>query len=420
MFSVAALAGLTVFLSQKPTTEESEQLRLKRNLEQRVKISEALKAPLSRQEFPESLTVNVLGRTGEYLADYTLDPILQKESETLLRRYRPDYGAVFMMDASTGEVLAFASFEKAAGGPVNLISRATYPSASVFKLVTATAAIDSAGVTPGHTIRFNGGNYTLYRKNVLSDKINRWTRTITLREAFAKSYNTAFGRLSLEELSPEQLSEYATRFMYNQTIAADFPVETGVTLIPQEKGYELTEIASGFNRVSRISPVQGAMMAAAVVNEGRMVMPFLVRSLRQPSGEEVYRADQINTGTIMTPDSAEQVRELMVATVEQGTSRRSFRSLHRNRKFEEIEMGGKTGALTGDNPRGRVDWFVGYATDGQRRVALAALTVNKEFWTVRSSFLGKSLFKKAFEPTIRTRGISSAKPNVRSQEASHQ
>lgn len=418
-FSLALLVGLVVFFSQKPNPAEVEQLRLKRNLEHRVKISEALKGPLEAQEFPEQLKIHFDRGPEVYSIEYTIDPILQKEAETLLRRYRPDYGAIFMMDAETGEVLSFASFEKEASGPVNLISRATYPSASVFKIVTATAAIDAAGVSPSHTIRFNGGNYTLYKKNVLSDKINRWTRTITLREAFAHSYNTAFGRLSLEELTPETLSDYASRFMYNQQIAADFPVDPGVALIPSEKGYEFTEAASGFNRKNRISPVQGAMMAAAVVNGGQMTMPHLVRQLRNQEGEVVYQAETINNGRIFSVASAEKVRELMRETVHSGTSRRSFRPLSRDRRFSEIEFGGKTGALTGDNPKGRVDWFVGYASTDSRKLAIAALTVNVKYWTVRSSYLGKTMFQKAFEPVIRNRALSSTQ-NAQSRSESRQ
>ncbi|HRO66447.1 MAG TPA: penicillin-binding transpeptidase domain-containing protein [Pseudobdellovibrionaceae bacterium] len=407
-----------MFFGQKPNDEEIEQLRLKRNLERRVNISKALEEPLKTQTFPETLSVRLDGDKEDYRVEYTLDPILQRESELLLKRYRPDYGAIFLMDAETGEVLAFSSYEKAANGPVNLISRATYPSASIFKIVTATAAVDGAGLSPSHTIRFNGGNYTLYRKNVMSDRINRWTRAVTLRDAFARSYNTAFGRLSLEELSPEDINEYATRYMFNQTIPADFPVESGVALIPTEKSFELTEAASGFTRNNRMRPVQGAMIAAAVINNGRMVMPHLVKSMKTADGEPVYEAEIIDNGSIMSASSSEKVRELMEETIVSGTSRRSFRPLVRDRNFRDLEMGGKTGHLTGDNPRGRVDWFVGYASSDSRKIAVAALTVNKEYWTVKSAHLGKSLFKKAFEPTIKNRDVSST-PNGRSRAARH-
>lgn len=398
---VGAIAlGLLIFFLQKPNQEEQAQLRLKRNLEHRVRIAEALRDPLQRLEFPADLTVRLDDNAVTGRAQYTIDPVLQAEAEKLLKQYKPDYGAVFMMDAHTGAVLAFASFQRGAADPVNLVTRASYPAASIFKIVTASAAIDGAGLSPSQPIRFNGGNYTLYRKNVLSDRINRWTRTISLRDAFARSYNTAFGRLSLEKLKPEDIHEYANRFMFNQLIPADFPVDEGSATVPAEKGFELTEVASGYTKNNRMSPVQGAMIAAAVVNNGRMMMPHLVQSLTGADGKELYRAEAIDNGEVISSASAVKLREMMEETVISGTSRKSFRPLVRDRRFRELEVGGKTGHLTGDNPRGRVDWFVGYATDDVRSVSIAALTVNKEFWTVKSSHLANVLFRRSFEDRI--------------------
>lgn len=406
------LAGIfTFFWPQKPTETEQTQLVLKKNLERRIKISAALKEPLQTLQFPEYLRLRLPEGSGEetYQVSYTLEGHLQKQAADLLRQYKPDYGVIFMMDALTGRVLTFASFQKDAGGPTNLVTRATYPAASVFKIVTATAAIDKAGVRPSDSIRFNGGNYTLYKKNVMSDRINRWTRTITLRDAFARSINTAFGRLGLENLAPTDLEEYATRFMFNQEIPADFPVDVGVARIPAERSYEFTQAASGFNKTNRMSPVQGAMIAASVINGGRMLMPYMVEALKDGQGHVVYEPETIDNGAIMSPESAMQVREIMEETILSGTSRKSFRPLVRDRKFQEIEMGGKTGHLTGDDPKGRVDWFVGYASDENRKISVAALTVNKQYWTVKSAYLAKMLVKKYFEPTIQQRRISTSR-----------
>ncbi len=401
--SAAVGVGLMVFFAQKPNHEEETQLHLKRNLEHRVRIADALKEPLQRLDFPEHLNLNLSDGPMNAKVAYTIDPLLQSEAQKLLKQYKPDYGAIFMMDAKTGRVLAFTSFERdSAGEPVNLVTRASYPAASVFKIITASAAIDKMGLLPSHTIRFNGGNYTLYKKNVMSDRINRWTRTITLRDAFARSYNTAFGRLSLESLSPEAINEYATRYMFNQQIPADFPVDSGVVFVPTEKGFALTEVASGFTKNNRMSPVQGAMLAATVINDGKMVMPYIVDSLTDDTGKEIYKGESLDNGTVISSNSALQLREMMQETVTSGTSRKSFRPLVRDKKYRELEIGGKTGHLTGDNPKGRVDWFVGYASDDDRKVAIAALTVNKQFWTVKSAELAKLLIHRSFAVKNRT------------------
>jgi hypothetical protein len=63
-------------------------------------------------------------------------------------------------------------------------------------------------------------------------------------------------------------------------------------------------------------------------------------------------------------------------------------------------MGGKTGHFSGTSPKGRNDWFVGYASDGESKIAIAAITVNVKQWTVKSSALGEMMFRKYFKNKI--------------------
>jgi cell division protein FtsI/penicillin-binding protein 2 len=241
----------------------------------------------------------------------------------------------------------------------------------------------------------------------MSDKVNRWSRKITLKEAFARSINTAFGRLSLETLEPSDILDFANRFMFNQDIPADFDVEKGVASVPSEKNFELTEVASGYNKQNRISPIQGAMIAASVVNDGKMLIPYIIDKLKDAKGDVVYKGEPLEKGFVMTPESAAQIRQMMEQTVLGGTSRKSFSQLVKDRRFKEIEMGGKTGHLTGDNPKGRVDWFIGYANDDEnKRLAVAAITVNKKYWTVKSSYIGQFMFKSYFEPFMKKKTVA--------------
>lgn len=414
-----ALLGLTAFLWNEPSPEEVSKQIYSKKLEQRAQIAKALMEPLKTQSFPEALDFDLNGSHLNGKVTYTIDETLQKEATKLLSQYKPDYGAVFMYDAVTGKVLVFTSFQRDSDAPVNLISRGTYPAASIFKIITAATAVDRAGLRPSYTIRFNGGNYTLYKKNVLSDKINRWTRTITLRDAFARSINTAFGRLSLEKLDPKDISEYSQRFMFNQPVPADFPVDTSIVSVPEDKGYALTEVASGFNKLTRMSPVQGAMIAGAVINDGRMMMPYLVDKITADDGQVLYEGQSLDNGAILSADAAGQLKEMMEETIVSGTSRKSFRPLVRDKNFRELELGGKTGHMTGDDPKGRVDWFVGYAADGDRKLAIAALTVNKKFWTVKSSYLAKTLFRRAFYPHDSHAKVERPKPARKPARALH-
>ncbi|MGZ3768199.1 MAG: penicillin-binding transpeptidase domain-containing protein [Bdellovibrio sp.] len=391
-----SLLGFTASESQ----EAPVQKKVEKQLNQRTQLAKALGDKVRANQFPDKIQLPWEGEEKSVTLNYTINDSLQEEASRLLKSYKPDYGAIVMLDATTGEVLAMTSFQRDNPQASNLNLQATFPAASVFKVVTATAAVDKVGIATDHKIHYNGGAYTLYKKNVMSDKVTRWTNVITLKDAFARSINTAFGRLSIEKLQPQDLNEYANRFMFNQEIPADFPVEMGVAYVPPEKGFELAEVASGYNKTNCMSPVQGAMIAASVANDGKIVIPYLVSSIRDQNGQTLYEGKTLDNGEIMSKESAAKVRELMEQTVMAGTSRRAFRPIVKDRKFREIEMGGKTGHLTGDNPRGRVDWFVGFALDEERKIAVAAITVNKKFWTVKSAHLGQSMFRKYFSPTV--------------------
>lgn len=366
-------------------------------IESRKDISRAISSEIKRNSFPSTAIINLNDDKETYKVEYTLNKKLQKQAIDMLNRYKPDYGAIVMINAETGKVLAMASQQRGNPSGENLNLKATFPAASVFKVVTATAAVDYAKVDPRHRIAFNGGNYTLYKRNVLSDKINRWTRFITLKDAFAKSINTAFGRLTMENLSPAVISEYAEKFMFNSEISTDFSVEKSTANVPSEKGFELTQVASGYNRHNTLSPVHGAMIASAIVNEGRMVTPYLVDSIRNDDNEVVYTGQSIINTPVMSKASASKIQDMMEQTVLSGTSRKTFRQMVRDKKFKEVEMGGKTGHFTGMNPKGTTDWFVGYATDGDTKIAIATITVNVKKWTVKSSALAQMMFKKYYE-----------------------
>jgi len=410
-FVLAALGLLGLKLI--PIEEEKAARELAQNLEARLMVAQLLENKIQKHDWTEAVEAEFDGSSKALRVRFTLDTALQQYADQIFKRYKPDYGALFLYDAKSGRVLALSSFEKGQATSQSLALRATYPAASVFKIVTATAAIDKAGINPGHTIRFNGGNYTLYRKNVMTDRMTRWTRTVTLRDAFSKSLNTAFGRLALESLEPETINEYANRFLFNQDLPTDFPLEKSFALVPSEKNYELTQVASGFNRFTRMSPVVGSMIAASIVNDGKVIVPYMVDELRHADTNEViYQGTALEKGQIMTEESATKMRELMEETVLSGTSRKSFRSLVKNKKFREVQMGGKTGHLTGDNPKGRTDWFVGYAFDEDNSLAIAAITVNEKYWTIKSSQIAQMMFRKYFEPVLAQR-VAATQDNPR-------
>ncbi len=334
-------------------------------------------------------------QTVHAVIQYSFDPVLQESMENLFRTYKPDYGAFVAIDAKTGQILSMVSYSTRGSERGNLALRATFPSASVFKVVTAAAAIAERNFSPDTVISFNGANHTLYRSNVLNSRVTRWTRSMTLKTAFAKSVNTVFGKIGAFTVAAADLRNYADRFGFNRRITSDLPVEEGHAPVPEDP-WGRAATASGFTRENTMSPLQGALIAATIANDGVMMEPFVVRSVYSADGNELYSAQPKVLNQVVSVKTAAEIRELMKETVARGTSHKSFRGFFK-KDYANIEVGGKTGSLTGNDPQGKYDWFVGFANEGERRIAFASLTIHEKLWRVKSSYLVRKAIETHFK-----------------------
>ncbi|MGK5081964.1 penicillin-binding transpeptidase domain-containing protein [Bdellovibrionota bacterium FG-1] len=360
-------------------------------------LSQALGETKALFEFPSDLEISINEKEKFHaIIQYSFDAKLQESMEQLFKSYSPDYGAFVAMDAVTGRVLAMVSYSRDPKIKENLALRATFPSASVFKVVTAAAAIQEQKLNPNSIIQFTGANHTLYRSNIMKNRVNRWSRYSTLKEAFAKSINTVFGRIGAYQVGTEKLQNYASRFGFNRAIASDFPMQQGHAHIANDAdAWDLAQTASGYTRENTMSPMQGALIAAAVANDGVMMEPFVVQSVYSPEGGSLYTSEPKVASVVVKPETASEIRALMTETVTHGTSRKSFRGFFKG-PFKELSVGGKTGSLTGMDPPGKYDWFVGYADGGPHRIAVAALTIHKKQWRVKSSYLARKAMEQYF------------------------
>ncbi|MES2855639.1 MAG: penicillin-binding transpeptidase domain-containing protein, partial [Bdellovibrionota bacterium] len=355
---------------------------------------------VAANRYPTEFDLSLDGLTKRTNVEYGLDEKSQAYMKKTVEQYRPDYAAFVAMDAKTGRILNMVSYSAVKADSGNLTLRSTFPAASIFKVVTASAAIDMKKAHSSTVVPFNGANHTLYKSNVFDSRLTRWTRHITMRDAFARSVNSFFGKMGLFMVGPENLKAYADRFLFNHQIHADVPVQIGETKFNSEDPWSVVSAASGFTRDTTMSPLQGALIAAAVSNDGVMMEPYLIQSLRDSDGNLMYEAEPKQASVVIDRESSEELRELFNATVRSGTSRKSFRQTVRKSTFDEVEFGGKTGSLTGLNPAGKCDWFIGYARYGNERIAVAALTVNEKKWRVKSSVLASLFFSNYLKDAL--------------------
>jgi peptidoglycan glycosyltransferase len=331
---------------------------------------------------------------------YSTDSSLYKTTANLFKQYRPLYAVAAIIQPKSGRVLALVSYRHDSARVLgdHLYLRSFLPAASIFKTVTAAAAIEKAGYTDSTILPVAGRNHTLYRFQ-LKREIDPWSE-MPFGEAYARSINPVFARIGMYAVGQNTLREFGERFGFNDHIPFDLPVDSSFMEIPADTSYAMAEVASGFNRTTSLSALHGALVAAAMVNEGVMPRPGLIDSIVKTDGTCLYRREPASWKNAVTVATAGELRSLMGRVVEMGTGRKSFRILKRCAWSSTIECGGKTGSIHVDT-LGKIDWFVGYAVDhdnADRSLAISIATVHGALWTVHSGYIAAEIIRNYFRP----------------------
>jgi len=364
----------------------------------RADLSRTLSDFFQRGQYPETLPL--ASPDGVFAAHfrYTVDPALEAAVKDIYLKHKPDYAAFAAVDPVSGKILCMVDYIRGDQELGNLAARTTFPAASVLKIVTAAAALDLGKLEPDSIMPYNGKSNTLYENQVRKVDKSRWTRRVRFRNAFAYSVNPVFGRIGMHTLGREALDDYLARFGFNRSWQSDVEIPGGAARIGDDD-WRLAEIGSGFTRTATLSPLHGAMIAAAVVNDGRIPLPYLVDTVYvyDRDGLLAYVPQEARSAAAIGPEAAAKMRVLMQATVKRGSASKFFRGFFRG-PLAEAEVGGKTGTLSGRDPRGRNDWFVGYAQLGERKIAFASLNVNRRQWRVRSADVARRVLEFYFAP----------------------
>jgi len=348
------------------------------------------KLPMNGGWPPDPLVVDKEGV--RYHLRLSIDRKLQGYIERLLGRSRTEKAAVVAINPIDGRVLAMAGHAPRERG-VELCTRDLFPAASLFKLVSAAAALEEAGFTPQRTVSYRGRRHTLYKSQL--EPGTGYTAETSFGEAFAFSINPVFGKLGIYDLGRDVISRYAERFLFNRSIPFDLPVAESTYRIPTGE-FGLAEIASGFNKETRISPLHGALLAAAAANDGVVMKPSLVDSVADASEKTLYRARPALLVSPISRGTAGYLRNLMQMTVRKGTCRRSLGRLLRKKEFRGIAFGAKTGTINDRTDRYKYDWLMAYAIPGERTrmpICLAIVGVHGKILGVRANELGRAILR---------------------------
>ncbi|AQA12923.1 peptidoglycan D,D-transpeptidase FtsI family protein [Streptomyces malaysiensis] len=316
-------------------------------------------------------------------------------------------GAVAALDPRTGKILALASTPSydpstIAGGstkdekawnalkPTNdkddpMLNRAlrqTYPPGSTFKVVTAAAALENGKYDDidGPTESPLPWRLPLSTQD-LPNEGNIPCKDASLRQALRYSCNTVFGKLG-DDLGKDKMREQAEKFGFNKTV--DTPVRAYASVYPEDMdrpGNAMSAIGQFDNRAT---PLQMAMVAAAVANDGKLMKPYMVDSLRAPNLNTVEQTDPEQMSQPLSSENAQKLQSMMETVVKEGTGTSA--------QIPGVTVGGKTGTAQHGvaNSKNPYAWFISYAkgNDGSP-VAVAVVIEGSD--TLRGDIAGGKL-----------------------------
>jgi penicillin-binding protein A len=307
-------------------------------------------------------------------------------------------GAVVALEPKTGRVLVMASsptydpnliarpggYRRILGtqapcsSPSPFVNRAAaglFIPGSIFKVVTASAALDTNRYTPESTFVDPGFCVEYGRKvtNYSDQSGPAVYGRVNLVQALVNSINSVFCNIG-KEMGPKPIVDYMKRYGFYSIPPLETPVserrasglyDDGELFEPENASQvDPGRLAFGQERL-QVSPLQMAMVAAGVGNGGVVMEPFVVQRIRAPDGTVIRRTRPSELGRAVRPETAAELTEMMTQAVSSGTGTAA--------QIPGIAVAGKTGtAETGVSGRNTV-WFISFAPADDPKVAVAVV-----------------------------------------------
>jgi len=298
-------------------------------------------------------------------------------------------GAVVAIEPSTGKILALvatpgfdpnalathdtaaagAAYTELAAAPGNpLVSNATretYPPGSTFKLVTTAAALESGAYSPDtqlpSPVVLDLPQTSATLQNFGGESCGG--ETVSLADALRVSCNTAFAQLGMD-LGEDAIREQAEKFGFDDD-SLRIPMKVVESTFPANLNAPQTAQSAIGQFSVQSTPMQIAMISAAIANGGKLMTPYVVQTVRSADLTTVRVTKPELLSTAVSPGTADSLRDMMVGVVQSGTGQAA--------KIPGVEVAGKTGTAETGTDEAPHAWFTAFAPADAPRVAVAVL-----------------------------------------------
>lgn len=368
-----------------------------------LKPAEAAKPPVSASLFETAsdllATAEVNGaristRTSEGRQHiYTIQGDLQRRVYGYLAKNQVPYGVFVAIEPASGRILGMTAYSSIDPSWAKRSAYELYPMASLFKIVTASAALENNKITPESVIEFRGNSY--------SENPRYWDASprggnnrMDVSYAMGKSINPVYGRVASDIAGKSSVMASVSRFGFNQELLPGIPAKQSQAGEPVND-HALRLMGAGLDHDVKISPLHAAVIMSAIANGGKMMAPGLTSSIVDEHGIEKETFTPRELRRLTSPETSASLTRMLSSTVLTGTSRKAFHDRN-GRPLLDVTVAAKTGSINGTDPKGHYSWFAAFAPIQNPRIALVALVINPDKWKIKASQVGEQALEEFF------------------------
>lgn len=309
----------------------------------------------------------VLPKNGYNLV-LTIDEVIQyiaeRELDKAFRVYRAKGASIVVMDPHTGAILALANRptydlnEHSRADKDAMRNRAIadlFEPGSVFKIVTASAALEEGKVSEEDRFFCENGSYRVASHTLHDHQPHGW---LTFRQVIEESSNIGTTKVA-QILGPEIIFRYIKLFGFGQKLGIDLPGEiSGIAKEPRLWS-KISIAAIPIGQEVGVTALQLASAISVIANGGQLMKPYIVQEIRDRHGETIKKFSPAMIRKVISLDTAARVKKILTGAVEEGTGKLA--------KVPGFSAAGKTGTAQKLEPNGAyshnkfVASFIGFA-----------------------------------------------------------
>ncbi len=342
----------------------------------------------------------------------TIDQYMQYLTERALdkayKKWKPKGAMAIVMEAKTGKILSIANrptFDPNHVGKAlpdvrrNRGVTDMYEPGSIFKIVAVSAALNEGKVTPDTMFNCENGNYRYSGSRVLHDVHPYGQLSVT--GVVVKSSNIGTVKIAAK-ITPETLQSYILKFGFGKATGIDLPGEAPGYTRPPSQWSNTSPYNIPIGQEIMVTPLQMVRSLAVIANGGNLVKPYVISKIEDQSGVVLRENKPVIQKGVITPQTAEAMRNILVKVVDEGTGKTA--------KINGIPVGGKTGTAQKVLPNGRgyshsnfMASFIGFApADDPEYVMVVVLDDPKPMYY--GGVVAAPVFKEVMEVALLSKG----------------